>query len=80
MSNQAMSTRKNTYQLLLHALERGFDMSYRSAGAVHVACGQCEALVMNGLATHESGCPNARHECKECNTGGENNEKVQNRI
>ncbi len=30
-------------------------------------CSQCEVLVINGVACHETGCPNARHECKECN-------------
>lgn len=32
-----------------------------------VRCSQCEALVINGVATHETGCPNARHECRGCN-------------
>jgi hypothetical protein len=47
---------------------RGFDQSYRKerddAGrfskAVRVRCSQCEALVINGLACHETRCPNGR--------------------
>lgn len=31
-----------------------------------VACSCCEALVINGMATHETGCPNARRECDGC--------------
>ncbi len=30
-------------------------------------CSQCEVLVINGVACHEHGCPNAVHECKGCN-------------
>ena len=33
-----------------------------------VYCEQCQALSINGVACHETGCPNARHECKGCNT------------
>lgn len=33
----------------------------------HVACSQCQALCINGIPTHETGCPNQRHECKGCN-------------
>jgi hypothetical protein len=34
-------------------------------------CNQCEALVINGVLCHETGCPNAwkrKRECKECGT------------
>jgi hypothetical protein len=31
-----------------------------------VTCDQCEALMINGVFCHESGCPNQTHECKEC--------------
>lgn len=38
---------------------RGFDKSYvREDGTIRVRCSQCEALVINGLACHETGCPN----------------------
>lgn len=47
---------------------QGFDCSYRRRnGDIHVDCSQCQAIVINGMATHEHGCPNARHECKGCN-------------
>jgi hypothetical protein len=32
-----------------------------------VSCSQCEALCINGVPTHEHGCPNAVHECRGCN-------------
>ena len=35
--------------------------------AVRVRCDQCEACAINGLACHETGCPNEMHECKGCN-------------
>ena len=33
--------------------------SYAGAKQWRVRCSQCEALVINGIATHERGCPNA---------------------
>lgn len=38
----------------------GFDQSYYnpSTGYTKVKCSQCEALAINGIATHERGCPN----------------------
>ncbi len=33
-----------------------------------VRCTQCQAACVNGVPTHEHGCPNAVHECKGCNT------------
>jgi len=38
---------------------RGFDE--------HGRCDSCEALSINGIRCHETGCPNARHECAGCN-------------
>ena len=45
---------------------RGFDRSVRSRPGVTVQCSQCEALVINGHATHERGCPNVVPTCREC--------------
>ena len=41
---------------------RGFDRTTydRSEGVHRVRCSQCEAMVINGVACHETGCPNAR--------------------
>ena len=37
----------------------GFDVSYLTdGGGLRVRCSQCEALVINGVACHETGCPN----------------------
>lgn len=40
----------------------GFDLTRfdRTTGYHRVRCSQCEAMVINGVATHERGCPNAR--------------------
>ena len=43
--------------------ERGFGV--RPDG--RVSCTQCEALVINGVPCHETGCPNMKHECAGCN-------------
>lgn len=42
----------------------GFDLSYydRQSGYHRVRCSQCQALVINGYPTHETGCPNSRKE------------------
>lgn len=55
---------------------RGFDSSTpderdeygRFTTAITVRCSQCAALVICGVPTHETGCPNTRHECEECGT------------
>ena len=41
----------------------GFDLSTydRSSGVYRVRCSRCEAAVINGMACHESGCPNEEH-------------------
>ncbi len=49
---------------------RGFDESWLDTSEVpnpvHVRCSQCDAVVINGIACHETGCPNATAPCKEC--------------
>lgn len=55
--------------LLSQLLARGFDESKNipfTPGA-RVRCSQCSALAINGYPSHETGCPNARHECRGCN-------------
>lgn len=54
---------------LAQLIARGFDDAYivEDGSAICPKCSQCEALVINGLATHEAGCPNARRECRGCN-------------
>lgn len=32
-----------------------------------VRCHSCEALVLNGVPCHETGCSEAKHECAGCN-------------
>lgn len=54
---------------IVRSLEaRGFDRSRAvpfEQGA-EVGCSQCEALCINGVPCHESGCPNRTYECKGC--------------
>ena len=59
-----MTTNKTLANRLI---AQGFDGTYIRNGSVHVLCSQCEALVLNGCATHEHGCLNTRHECRGCN-------------
>jgi len=50
-------------QLLLQLLlARGFDKTTydEEEESCHVGCSQCEALVINGTSTHETGCPNQK--------------------
>lgn len=54
-------------QRLAVLLAHGFDRSTRCGRAITVQCSQCVAAVINGIACHETGCPNQRHECKGCN-------------
>ena len=64
-----------TQQHLDSLYAKGFDASYalgrdycgRFSKAVRLMCSQCEACVINGVACHETGCPNETHECHGCN-------------
>jgi hypothetical protein len=55
---------RQQYTLLDDLLSRGFDASYRLerddngrfCKGVRVKCSQCAALVINGMACHETGC------------------------
>lgn len=47
---------------------RGFDKSKAIPfeKAAWLGCSQCEALAINGIPTHERGCPNKPSVCREC--------------
>jgi hypothetical protein len=47
----------------------GFDRAEHIPFTRHyrIACSSCEALVINGHASHETGCSNATQECDGCN-------------
>jgi hypothetical protein len=51
---------KNKVSLGYKLRKAGFDETYynRSTGYYKVKCSQCDALVINGVACHETGCPN----------------------
>ena len=56
--------------LLATALDAGFDRSrvIPFEHGVRIGCSQCEALAINGVGTHEHGCPNRPRyvECYVC--------------
>lgn len=49
---------------------RGFDESRHIpfTKSYRVRCSACEAVSINGVACHETGCTNQRFECRGCNT------------
>lgn len=53
--------------LLASLKARGFDRSTVEpfTRGAWVRCSQCEALVINGIACHETGCPNRTREDSE---------------
>jgi hypothetical protein len=66
MNTQSEVTDRQQAKLDQLAYE-GFDASYVvDAERIKVKCSQCQAVAINGIACHETGCPNARHECKGC--------------
>jgi hypothetical protein len=38
--------------------EQGFDQTTADGKYVRPRCSQCQVLVINGIACHETGCPN----------------------
>jgi hypothetical protein len=63
-------TKRQTMRTLDALESQGFDCcrlaSYGGGQySVRVRCSQCEALVINGMATHESGCPNKQRRQEE---------------
>lgn len=55
---------------LSHYRTLGFDRSEHIpfTRQYRIRCSSCEALVINGVPCHETGCPVAVHECHGCNT------------
>ena len=45
----------------------GFERTYITRSGVRPVCDSCQALVINGVATHETGCHKRMRECSECN-------------
>lgn len=50
----------------------GFDRSRYVPGTkmYRPICSACETLVIQGVPTHETGCPNKVYECFECGSMG----------
>lgn len=65
MSKKTQKTKQSANANLAARLRRrGFDRSRTIpfGGGVRVGCSQCVALVINGIACHEHGCPNQQRE------------------
>lgn len=62
MSETTTPTPKKRNPLGRILRKRGFDLTTysRSTGYYRPKCSQCQALVINGVACHETGCPNSR--------------------
>jgi hypothetical protein len=58
---EATDTKSNK-TLANQLIDQGFDRTYIRSGVVHLNCSQCEALVINNTATHETRCPNVCNE------------------
>lgn len=58
---------------------QGFDLSYMQSrdGYVKVRCSQCEAMTIQGVPCHESGCPNEKKGRRRLVGCGEFNEDAQ---
>lgn len=54
---------------LSNLVAAGFDRSQHVpfTRTYRVGCSSCAALVINGVPSHETGCPQATHECAGCN-------------
>ena len=63
-----MSRNRKTSKVMYLKSTLGFDKSHegKPGEGITVGCSQCEALCINGVPTHETGCPNATKECKGC--------------
>ncbi len=46
----------------------GFDETTKSDKRIQLRCSQCNAVFINGVACHETTCPNQKFECKGCDT------------
>lgn len=58
--------RKHMTAKLNRFIADGFDNSELAKGFVRVRCSQCATMIINGMATHETGCPNQTFECHGC--------------
>jgi hypothetical protein len=56
-------------RVLAQLRANGFDVSYHIpfTKAFKIRCSQCQACSINGVACHETGCPNQTYECRGCN-------------
>lgn len=64
MNNYTSKSARVVRAAVRQSLERqGFDVSHYP----RIRCNACDALVINGIPAHETGCPNAMHECNGCN-------------
>jgi len=63
---EAHRVARNKRQRQYNSLVRlGFTPKHWTGNGYRVSCTQCQALCINGVATHEQGCPNAKRPREE---------------
>jgi len=55
----------------------GFTLIGSKETGYHVSCSQCQANTINGVATHETGCPNSRRASKDYDEESNDNPKSE---
>jgi hypothetical protein len=59
--------RRKSSEVLAELRSRGFNLSRRvGPGRWRIDCGACSVVIINGVACHETGCPNTPVACREC--------------
>ena len=60
--DQEAQTRRQRARYRRQLIRLGFDTSWfnRSTQAWRLGCSQCQSLFINGIPTHEHGCPNGK--------------------
>ena len=61
-----MGRRHSIRERIAELESQGFDQTYASGRYLRPKCSQCDALVIQGVACHETGCRNQVYECNGC--------------
>lgn len=55
-------TRQATVEILK---AQGFDDTKLEGGKIYLKCSQCSAIIINGVACHETGCYNSKRKSED---------------
>lgn len=61
MSGCSTAANKTRYLRRSRGFDRAKVVTENGEKYVYVACSQCQAICINGVPTHEKGCPNERY-------------------